>query len=234
MDKNDKAEDKNFEEVARFGIYEIYIQTDYYLRFRKDCENIFKTCNKDIQTVKPLPGQDQSNDFLLTKKRCDTELHKAILYLNDRTGIPHGYRLDDKNPEYHVTEPELHFDYLPFTVRQVTPEPPKMITLRFDIEQGIKHQLDNAATKIQDALAKSKFQEDGVLSITTTRKTFKTITDAINTVVFRDLKKRTENMNWQKTASALDLKYETARKRYKMGNNLILSGEIRKYFPEFR
>ena len=234
MDKNDKTEDINFEEVARFGIYEIYIQTDYYLRFRKDCENIFKTCNKDIQTVKPLPGQDQSNDFLLTKKRCDTELHKAILYLNDRTGIPHGHRFDDKNPEYHVTEPELHFDYLPFTIRQVTPEPPKMITLRFDIEQGIKHQLDNAATKIQDALAKSKFQEDGVLSITTTRKTFKTITDAINTVVFRDLKKRTENMNWQKTASALDLKYETARKRYKMGNNLILSGEIRKYFPEFR
>ena len=73
MDKNDKAEDKNFEEVARFGIYEIYIQTDYYLRFRKDCENIFKTCNKDIQTVKPLPGQEQSNDFLRTKKRCDIE-----------------------------------------------------------------------------------------------------------------------------------------------------------------
>ena len=234
MDKNDKAEDKNFEEVARFDIYEIYIQTDYYLGFRTDCENIFKTCNKDIQTVKPLPGQDQSNDFLLTKKRCDTEIRKAILYLNDRTGIPHGHRFDDKNPEYHVTEPELHFDYLPFTIRQVTPEPPKMITLRFDIEQGIKHQLDNAATKIQDALAKSKFQEDGVLSITTTRKTFKTITDAIHIVVFRDLKKRTENMNWQKTASALDLKYGTARKRYKMGNHLILSGEIRKYFPEFR
>ncbi len=234
MDKNDKAEDKNFEEVARFGIYEIYIQTDYYLRFRKDCENIFKTCNKDIQTVKPLPGQDQSNDFLLTKKRCDTEIRKAILYLNDRTGIPHGHRFDDKNPEYHVTEPELHFDYLPFTIRQVTPEPPKMITLRFDIEQGIKHQLDNAATKIQDELAKTRIQEGGGSFLKTTRKTFKTITDAINTVVFRDLKKRTENMNWQKTASALDLKYETARKRYKMGNNLILSGEIRKYFPEFR
>jgi hypothetical protein len=39
---------------------------------------------------------------------------------------------------------------------------------------------------------------------------------------------------WDEVASALDLKYETARKRYKMGNNLILSGEIRKYFPEFR
>jgi len=234
MDKNDKAEDKNFEEVARFGIYEIYIQTDYYLRFRKDCENIFETCNKEIQTARPLAGQDQSEDFLLTKKRCDTEIRKAILYLNDRTGIPHGHRFDDKNPEYHVTEPELHFDYFPFIIRQVTPEPPKMITLRFDIEQGIKHQLDNAATKIQDALAKSKFREDEILSITTTRKTFKTITDSICIVVFRDLKKRTENMNWQKTASALDLKYETARKRYKMGNNLILSGEIRKYFPEFR
>ena len=234
MDKNDKAEDINFEEVARFGIYEIYIQTDYYLRFRKDCDNIFKTCNKDIQTVKPLPGQDQSNDFLLTKKRCDTEIRKAILYLNDRTGIPHGYRLDDKNPEYHVTEPELHFDYLPFTIRQVTPEPPKMITLRFDIEQGIQHQLRNAATKIKDALAKSKFQGEGVLSITTSRKTFKTITDAIHIVGFRDLKKRTENMNWHDIASALNLKPDTARKRYKMGNNLILSGEIRKYFPEFR
>jgi len=234
MDTNDKTEDINFEEVARFGIYEAYIQTDYYLGFRTDCENIFKTCNKEIQTVKPLPGQDQSNDFLLTKKRCDTEIHKAILFLNDRTGIPHGHRLDDKNPEYHVTKPELHFDYLPITVHQVTPEPPKMITLRFDIEKGIQHQLKNAATKIKDALAKSKFQGEGVLSITTSRKTFKTITDAINTVVFRDLKKRTENMNWQKTASALDLKYETARKRYKMGNNLILSGEIRKYFPEFR
>ena len=234
MDKNDKAEDKNFEEVARFGIYEAYIQTDYYLGFRVACENIFETRNKEIQTARPLAGQDQSEDFLLTKKRCDTEIHKAILFLNDRTGIPHDYRLDDKNPAYHVTEPELHFDYLPFTVRQVTPEPPKMITLRFDIEKGIQHQLENAATKIKDALAKSKFQGEGVLSITTSRKTFKTITDAIHTVGFRDLKKRTENMNWQKTASALDLKYGTARKRYKMGNHLILSGEIRKYFPEFR
>ena len=234
MDTNDKTEDINFEEVARFGIYEIYIQTDYYLGFRTDCENIFKTCNKEIQTARPLSGQDQSNDFLLTKKRCDTEIHKAILFLNDRTGIPHDYRLDDKNPEYHVTEPELHFDYLPFTVRQTTPEPPKMITLRFDIEQGIDFQLENAATKIKDALAKSKFQEDGVLSITTTRKTFKTITDAINTVVQRDKMNREKIAPLDEVASALDLKYETARKRYKMGNNLILSGEIRKYFPEFR
>ena len=234
MDKNDKAEDKNFEEVARFGIYEIYIQTDYYLRFRKDCENIFETCNKEIQTARPLAGQDQSEDFLLTKKRCDTEIRKAILYLNDRTGIPHSYLLDDENQKYHITEPELHFDYLPFTVRQVTPEPPKMITLRFDIEQGIQHQLRNAATKIKDALAKSKFQGEGVISITTSRKTFKTITDAIHIVGFRDVKKRTENMNWHDIASALNLKPETARKRYKRGNNLILSGEIRKYFPEFR
>ena len=156
------------------------------------------------------------------------------MFLNDRTGIPHDYRLDAKNPEYHVTEPELHFDYFPFIIRQVTPEPPKMITLRFDIEEGIQHQLKNAATKIQDELAKTKIQEGGGSFLKTTRKTFKTITDSICIVVFRDLKKRTENMNWQKTASALDLKYETARKRYKMGNNLILSGEIRKYFPEFR
>jgi len=196
MDKNDKTEDINFEEIARFGIYEIYIQTDYYLGFRVACENIFETCNKEIQSEKPLPGQDQSNDFLLTKKRCDTEIHKAILFLNDRTGIPHGYRLDDKNPEYHVTEPELYFDYLPFTVHQFIPEPPKMITLRFDIEQGIDFQLENAATKIKDALAKSKFREDEILSIATTRKTYKTITDAIRIVVFRDLKKRTENLNW--------------------------------------
>ena len=38
MDKNDKTEDINFEEVARFGIYEAYIQTDYYLGFR-DADN---------------------------------------------------------------------------------------------------------------------------------------------------------------------------------------------------
>ena len=234
MDTNDKTEDINFEEVARFGIYEAYIQTDYYLGFRVACENIFETSNKEMQTVKPLPGQDQSNDFLLTKKRCDTEIHKAILFLNDRTGIPHGYRLDDKNPEYHVTEPELHFDYLPFTVRQVTPEPPKMITLRFDIEKGIQHQLKNAATKIQDELTKTKIQEGGGSFLKTTRKTFKTITDAINTVVQRDKMNREKIAPLDEVASALDLKYETARKRYKMGNNLILSGEIRKYFPEFR
>ena len=234
MDKNDKTEDINFEEVARFGIYEIYIQTDYYLGFRVACENIFKTCNKDIQTVRPLSGQNQIEDFRINKKRCNTEIRKAILFLNDRTGIPHNYLLDDENPEYHIIEPELHFDYLPITVRQVTPEPPKMITLRFDIEKGIQHQLKNAATKIKDALAKSKFQGEGVLSITTSRKTFKTITDAIHIVGFRDLKKRTENMNWHDIASALNLKPDTARKRYKMGNNLILSGEIRKYFPEFR
>ena len=234
MDTNDKTEDINFEEVARFDIYQSYILSDHYHGFRVSCENIFETCNKEIQSERPLSGQNQSKDFLMTKDRCDTELHKAILYLNDRTGIPHSYLLDDENQEYHITEPELHFDYLPITVRQVTPEPPKMITLRFDIEKGIQHQLKNAATKIKDALAKSKFQGEGVLSITTSRKTFKTITDAIHTVGFRDLKKRTENMNWHDIASALNIKLETARKRYKMGNNLILSGEIRKYFPEFR
>ena len=58
MDKNDKAEDKNFEEVARFGIYEAYIQTDYYLGFRVACENIFETCNKEIQSERPLSGQN--------------------------------------------------------------------------------------------------------------------------------------------------------------------------------
>jgi len=234
MDKNDKTEDINFEEVARFGIYEIYIQTDYYLGFRVACENIFKTCNKDIQTVRPLSGQNQIEDFRINKKRCNTEIRKAILFLNDRTGIPHDYYLNDENQEYRITEPELHFDYLPFTVRQVTPEPPKMITLRFDIEHGIDRQLENAATKIKDALAKSKFQEDGVLSITTTRKTFKTITDAINTVVQRNKMNREKKAPWDEVASALNLKKDTAIKRYKMGNHLILSGEIRKYFPEFR
>ena len=234
MDKNDKTEDINFEEVARFDIYQSYILSDHYHGFRVSCENIFETCNKEIQSERPLSGQNQSEDFLLTKKRCDTEIHKAILFLNDRTGIPHGHRFDDKNPEYHVTEPELHFDYLPFTVRQVTPEPPKMITLRFDIEKGIEHQLDNAATKIQDELAKTRIQEGGGSFLKTTRKTFKTITDAINTVVQRNKMNREKKAPWDEVASALNLKLETARKRYKMGNNLILSGEIRKYFPEFR
>jgi hypothetical protein len=234
MDENDKTEDINFEEVARFGIYEAYIQTDYYLGFRVACENIFETRNKEIQRARQLGKKDRGKDFLITKDRCDTELHKAILYLNDRTGIPHDYRLDDKNPEYHVTEPELHFDYLPFTIRQVTPEPPKMITLRFDIEKGIQHQLENAATIIKDELAKTKIQEGGGSFLKTTRKTFKTITDAINTVVQRNKMNREKKAPWDEVASALNLKLETARKRYKMGNNLILSGEIRKYFPEFR
>ena len=234
MDKNDKTEDINFEEVARFDIYQSYILSDHYHGFRVSCENIFETCNKEIQSKRPLTGQNQSKDFLITKDRCDAERHKAILYLNDRTGIPHDYYLNDENQEYRITEPELHFDYLPFTIRQVTPEPPKMITLRFDIEQGIQHQLENAATKIQDELAKTKIQEGGGSFLKTTRKTFKTITDAINTVVQRDKMNREKIAPWDEVASALDLKYETARKRYKMGNNLILSGEIRKYFPEFR
>ena len=236
MDKNDKTEDINFEEVARFDIYEAYIQTDYYLGFRTDCENIFKTCNKEIQTVKPLPGQDQSNDFLLTKKRCDTEIHKAILFLNDRTGIPHGYRLDDKNPEYHVTEPELHFDYFPLTIRKYSPDPPKMLTFRFDLERGLEQQLKVAKNKLQDAQKDMKMSDGHSLfeDVKTTRKTMNSITDAIQMVANRDQLKRTKNLNWDDTASALNLKKDTARKRYEMGNHLILSGEIHKYFPEFR
>ena len=50
MAENDKTEDINFEEVARFDIYEAYILSDYYLGFRDACENIFETCNKEIQS----------------------------------------------------------------------------------------------------------------------------------------------------------------------------------------
>ena len=65
-------------------------------------------------------------------------------------------------------------------------------------------------------------------------ETMNSITDAIQMVANRDQLKRTKNLNWDDTASALNLKKDTARKRYEMGNHLILSGEIHKYFPEFR
>ena len=236
MDTNDKTEDINFEEVARFGIYEAYILSDYYLGFREACVNIFETCNKEIQTARPLAGQDQSEDFLTTQDRCDTELRKAILFLNDRTGIPHDYYLNDENQEYRITEPELHFDYFPLTIRKYSPDPPKMLTFRFDLERGLEQQLRVAKNKLQDAQKDMKMSDGHSLfeDVKTTRKTMDSITDAIQMVTNRDQLKRTKNLNWGNTASALNLKKDTAIKRYKMGNHLILSGEIRKYFPEFR
>ena len=236
MDKNDKTEDINFEEIARFGIYEAYILSDYYLGFRVACENIFETSNKEIRSERPLSGQNQSEDFLTTQDRCDTELHKAILLLNDRTGIPHGYRLDDEIQEYHITEPELHFDYFPLTIRKYSPDPPKMLTFRFDLERGLEQQLKVAKNKLQDAQKDMKMSDGHSLfeDVKTTRKTMNSITDAIQMVANRDQLKKTKNLNWDDTVSALNLKKDTAIKRYEMGNHLILSGEIHKYSPEFR
>jgi len=233
----DMAEESKFieDQLLRFRIYECYIDTDFYLNFLNSCNNVVSSINKEIQTVRPFASQRNKEDLEVTIEICDQKMPSAVSQLNDRTGIPHRFHFDDKKREYYITEPELHFDYLPLIIRKYSPDPPKMLTLRFDLERGLNEQLKGAESKLKDAQKDMKMSEGHGLfeDVKTTRKTMDSITNAIQMVANRDQLKRTKKLNWDDTASALNLKLETARNRYKTGMKLILSGEIRKYFPEF-
>ena len=111
-----------------------------------------------------------------------------------------------------------------------------MLTLMFDLERGLEYQLQYAKEKLKDAqeelMTNDPTQKPN--DYKTTRRTLRSIDKAMKVVAFRDLKNRTKKMNWEEVASALNLNVSTAQKRYYSGNKLIISGDIRKYFPEFR
>jgi len=233
----DMAEESKFieDQLLRCRIYECYTKTVFYINFLNSCNNVVSSINKEIQTDRPFSGQRNKEDLEVTIERNNQIVHSAVSQLNDRTGIPHHHYFDKEKQEYFIVEPELYFDYLPLTIRKYSPDPPKMLTLRFDLERGLNEQLKGAENKLKDAQKDMKMSDGHGLfeDVKTTRKTMDSITDAIQMVANRDQLKRTENLDWQDTASALNLNPETARKRYKIGMKLILSGEIRKYFPEF-
>ena len=245
MDDNDKkidhiyvpsVDDRKLEETLRFNILISYFDTDYYQNHYTSCERVFDTINKELNSSPPSSRKQTSEDFKQLRDRCKEDVNYALYLLFNRTGIPYSHSYDKNKRLFNIVEPKYYYDYFPLTIRKYLPEHPKMLTLMFDLERGLEYQLQYAKEKLKDAqeelMTNDPTQKPN--DYKTTRRTMRSIDKAMKVVAFRDLKNRTKKMNWEEVASALNLNVSTAQKRYYSGNKLIISGDIRKYFPEFR
>ena len=230
-------DDRKHEEFLRFNILISYFDTDYYQNHYTSCERVFETINKELHSYPPYSRKQTAEDFKQLRDRCKEDVNYALYLLFNRTGIPYSHSYDKNKRLFNIVEPKYYYDYFPLTIRKYLPEHPKMLTLMFDLERGLEYQLHFAKEKLKDAQYEL-IKDDPTKKLTddfkTTRRTLRSIDKAMKVVAFRDLKNRTKKMNWEEVASALDLNVSTAQKRYYSATKLIISGDICKYFPEFR
>jgi hypothetical protein len=50
----------------------------------------------------------------------------------------------------------------------------------------------------------------------------------------RDMLKSENDLNWEQTAKKLKMSTSSAQSKYKKANKMVISGEIRLYFPPFK
>jgi len=230
------VDDRKLEETLRFNILISYFDTEYHFGHFYSCERVIDTINTELHSNRSFSGEQTIADFKQLREKCQEEVKYAIYQLGDKTGIPYQHHYDKDKFKFKIVEPKYYYDYFPLTVKRFIPEPHKMLTLRFDLERGLEYQLQYAKEKLKDAqdelMTNDPTQQPN--DYRTTRRTLRSIDKAMKVVAFRDLKNRTKKMNWEEVASALNLNVSTAQKRYYSATKLIISGDICKYFPEFR
>ncbi len=138
------VDDRKLEETLRFNILISYFDTDYYQNHYTSCAKVFDTINKELNSSPPSSRKQTSEDFKQLKDNCEKQVNFALHLMSDRTGIPYLHHYNIKTRQFQIIEPKYHFDYLPLTIRRHSPEPPKMLTLRFDLERGLEYQLQFA------------------------------------------------------------------------------------------
>ena len=231
------TEDINWEGFLRFEIYTKYICTDHFQSFLSGASAALDTINTQIHR-ECSTDQGQPNRRLISKYKPEVQNHINILIRN--IGVPYKFNFDDDNFCFILIEPAYFFDTLPLVDKRTTPIPPDMISLMFDVTRGLDKQLKSAKAKLKSHhIEVQKKRSKSPVNVAfepfaTSRQSFEDIADAISFVAHCDKEKRENKRSRKSIAKELDIPYSSAKSKYQTGTKIIISGQIRKYFPEFR
>ena len=226
----------------RFSIIESYTSTDYYISHKHKAQKQLDNLNKEIQSKRTFVGEDKSLTFSKVKNKYSGKASGIVAVLNNNTGIPHHAAIDKMNLEFLIKEPEYKFDYLPLELTSNVKNPPGMMTLRFDLNRGFEEQLKLAKIKLkknreQYYINMGKVSPADIAfsdkSLSTSRQSIQMVADAIKFVAHCDYHKRENNTSRKQIAKESNMNYNTANNKYKTGNDLIISRNISRFFPEF-
>ena len=230
-------EDEFGEGILRFEIYTKYICTDHFQSFLSGASEALDNINTQIHSERTI-GQGQANRKIISKYKPETQNHINILIRN--TGVPYKYNFDDDKFCFILIEPAYFFDTLPLVDKRTTPIPPDMLSLQFDVTRGLDKQLKSAKVKLKSHQLEVQKKQGKTASdfafkqLATTRQSFEHILDAITFVALCDKEKRENKLSIKSIANEMGMSYSTAKSKYQTGTKIIISGQITKYFPEFR
>ena len=227
----------DWEGFLRFEIYTKYICTDHFQSFLSGALKALDNINTQIHSERTI-GQGQANRKIISKYKPEVQNHINILIRN--TGVPYTFKFDDDKFCFILIEPAYSFDTLPLVDKRMAPIPPDMISLMFDVTRGLDKQLKSAKDKLKSyQLEVQKKQGKSASDLAfepfaTSRQSFENIEDAISFVAYCDKEKRENKRSRKSIAEEMDMPYSSAKSKYQTGTKIIISGQIRKYFPEFR
>mgnify|MGYP001040815481 FL=1 len=231
------TEDINWEGFLRFEIYTKYICTDHFQSFLSGASEALDNINTQIHRERTI-GQGQANRKLIAKFR--PEVNHIVHILTENTGVPYKCEFSNKIYRFIPKESIPYFDTLPLIDKRMTPIPPDMISLMFDVTRGLDKQLKSAKAKLKSYQLEVQKKQGKSASdlafkrLATTRQSFEHILDAITFVALCDKEKRENKRSRKSIAEEMDMPYSSAKSKYQTGTKIIISGKIHKYFPEFR
>mgnify|MGYP001164016925 CR=1 FL=1 len=227
----------DWEGFLRFEIYTEYICTDHFQSFLSGALEALDNINTQIHSERTI-GQGQANRKLIAKFR--PEVNHIVHILAEKTGVPSKCEFINEDFCFILKKPTYYFDTLPLVDKRMTPIPPDMISLMFDVTRGLDKQLKSAKTKLKSHRLEVQKKQGKSASdlafkrLATTRQSFEHILDAITFVALCDKEKRENKRSRKSIAEEMDMPYSSAKSKYQTGTKIINSGQIRKYFPEFR
>jgi hypothetical protein len=231
-------EDEFGEGILRFEIYTKYICTDHFQSFLSGASEALENINSQIKSERTL-GQGEVNRELIVKYQSD--VGSIVHTITENSGVPFKVEFNDEAFKFVLIEPSYHFDNLPLIDTRIAPSHPEMLSLQFDTTRGINKQLIAAKEKLKNSQFEFQKETTGNANVlafskpySTTRQSFEHIADAVSFVALCDKGKRENKLSIKSIANEMGMSYSTAKSKYQTGTKIIISGQIRKYFPEFR
>ena len=225
------------EGFLRFEIYDNYKRTDIFQNHLAGAISALENVNSKIQKNRKL-GINNNNRKLIVIHKSDAKF--IVNTLTENTGIPFKVEFDDEEFKFIFKEPTCHFDNLPLIDSKLAPSRPEMLSLQFDVTRGINKQLEAAKVKLENHHINSQKEAGKDISkfafepMGTTRQSFDNVLDADSFIAKFDELNRTSKLSLKSFSSEIGLNYSTAKSKHQTGTKIIISGQIRKYFPEFR
>ena len=230
-------EDEFGEGILRFEIYTKYICTDHFQSFLSGASEALDNINTQIHSERTL-GQGEVNREL--KVNYQSDVVSIVHTLTENTGVPFKCEFDDEDFKFILRKPSCHFDTLPLIDSRLAPNYPDMLSLQFDVTRGLEKQLKSAKVKLKSHQLEVQKKQGKTASdfafkqLATTRQSFEHILDAITFVALCDKEKRENERSLKSIAEEIGMTNSTAKSKYQTGTKIIISGQIGKYFPEFR